>query len=200
MALPVLALLLGLGLTSCTADTAPTAPPSEPPRTTAGTTTTLEPEPVAARVRVTRVAGWMRPRDREVLARRVGAVVMSYLDDAYLAGEQPRTSFDGAFPTFTRGAARSARRHLELTTNAALGSQASAVVPRRRTAYLAVLSPTGVATGVTAQVHLEYLVERGDAPSRSVTVRGRLMLTRVDGEWRIFGYDLTRGESAGKVS
>lgn len=192
----VTAVLLGLSATACTGDEAPRSTPA-PPTASEGTTATLEPRPAPAQVRVTRVAGWMRPKDRDVLADNVGKVVSAYFDDAFLGGDQPRTRFDDGFATFTPDAARSARRQQRLTTNAALGPTAETVVPRRQRAFLSVLSPKGVATGVTAKVDLAYLVQRADRPDRLVTVRGRLLLTRASsGAWKVFGYDLTRGDRA----
>ena len=190
------ATVLTLSAAGCTSDD-PAATPSPSPTTSQGETATLEPRPAPAQVRVTRVAGWMRPKDRDVLADNVGKVVSTYFEDAYLGGDQPRTSFDDAFATFTRDAAGSAERQQELTTNAALGPSTEAVVPRRQRAFLSVLSPKGVATGVTAKVDLTYLVQRAERPDRLVTVRGRLLLTRAgSGAWQIFGYDLTRGDRA----
>ena len=180
----------------CTGADGPEATPSTP-TVSEGATATLEPRPAPARVRVTRVAGRMRPKDREVLAANVGKVVSAYFDDAFLGGTQPRTRFGDGFATFTRDAARQARRQQQLTTNAKLGPTAEAVVPRRQRAFLSVLAPKGVATGVTAKVDLAYLVQRADRPDRTVTVRGRLLLTRAaSGGWEIFGYDLTRGDRA----
>lgn len=191
------ATVLTLSAAGCTSDDDPAATPSSPPTTSQGETATLEPRAAPVEVRVTRVAGWMRPKDRDVLADNVGKVVSTYFEDAYLGGDQPRTSFDDGFATFTRDAARSARRQEGLTTNAALGPTAEAVVPRRQRAFLSVLSPKGVATGVTAKVDLTYLVQRAERPDRLVTVRGRLLLTRApSGAWQIFGYDLTRGDRA----
>jgi len=188
--------LLALSATACTGDEGPRSTPA-PPAASEGSTATLEPRPAPARVRVTRVAGRMRPKDREVLADNVGKVVTAYFDDAFLGGDQPRTGFRDGFATFTPDAARSARRQQRLTTNAALGPTAEAVVPRRQRAFLSVLSPKGVATGVTARVDLAYLVQRSEGADRLVTVRGRLLLTRADsGGWKIFGYDLTRGTRA----
>lgn len=189
--------VLALSAAGCTSDDGPAATPSPTPSASQGATATLEPRPAPAQVRVTRVSGWMRPKDREVLADNVGKVVTAYFEDAYLGGDQPRTSFDDGFATFTRDAARSARRDQQLTTNAELGPTAEAVVPRQQRAFLSVLSPKGVATGVTAKVDLAYLVQRADRPDRLVTVRGRLLLTRgTSGAWQIFGYDLTRGDRA----
>ena len=192
----VTATVLSLATAGCTGDDAPLPRPALP-TVSEGETATLEPRPAPAQVRVTRVAGRMRPKDRDVLAANVGKVVSAYFDDAYLGGDQPRTSFDDGFATFTRDAARSARRQQELTTNAELGPTAEAVVPRRQRAHLSVLAPKGVATGVTARVDLTYLVQRAEQPDRLVTVRGRLLLTRgSSGAWQIFGYDLTRGDRA----
>ena len=190
------AALLALSTAACTGDDAPLPRPS-PPTVSEGATATLEPRPAPARVRVTRVAGRMRPQDRDVLADNVGKVVTEYFEDAFLGGDQPRTRFDDGFSTFTRDAARSARRQQRLTTNAALGPTAEAVVARRQRAFLSVLAPKGIATGVTARVDLAYLVRRTEGADRLVTVRGRLLLTRVpSGGWKIFGYDLTRGARA----
>lgn len=190
------AVVLAVFGAGCTGDDGPDATPTAP-TPSEGATATLEPRPAPARVRVTRVAGRMRPQDREVLAANVGKVVSAYFDDAFLGGTQPRTRFDDAFASFTRGAARQARRQQRLTTNAKLGPSAATVVPRRQRAYLSVLAPQGVATGVTAKVDLAYLVQRADRPARTVTVRGRLLLTRAaSGGWKIFGYDLTRDERA----
>jgi hypothetical protein len=191
------AMLLALSTAACTGDDEPAAEPSPSASTSQGATATLEPRPAPARVRVTRVAGRMRPKDRDVLADNVGKVVTAYFEDAFLGGDQPRTRFDDGFATFTRDAARSARRQQRLTTNAALGPDAEAVVARRQRAFLSVLAPKGVATGVTARVDLAYLVQRSEGADRLVTVRGRLLLTRApSGGWKIFGYDLTRGARA----
>lgn len=192
------AVLLALTATACTGDDGPvTTPPPSSPAVPESSVATLEPRPAPAKVRVTRVAGWMRPKDREVLAANVGKVVAGYFDDAYLGGDQPRRRFDDGFATFTRDAAQSARRQRMLTTNAELGPTAQAVVARRQRAFLSVLSPKGVASGVTARVDLAYLVRRSEGTDRLVTVRGRLLLTRAStGGWKIFGYDLTRGVRA----
>lgn len=190
------AVLLVLTGAACTGDGTPSSGPT-PPTASEGEVATLEPRPAPALVRVTRVAGRMRASDREVLADNVGKVVSTYFEDAYLGGDQPRSSFDDGFTTFTPDAARSARRQQLHTTNAELGPTAQAVAPRRQRAFLSVLSPAGVATGVTARVDLAYLVQRADRPDQLVTVRGRLLLTRVSsGSWRIFGFDLTRGVEA----
>lgn len=154
---------------------------------------TLEPKPVSAKVRVTRVAGRLKPKDQEALAHNVGKVVSGYFDDAFLGGSYPRSDFGNAFRTFSKGAQRQAKDAKNLLTNLSLGPTTESVVPRRQTAYLAVLAPHKVAAGVTARVDLRFVAERGEHADKSVIVRGRLMLTRKKGGgWKIFGFDLTR--------
>lgn len=189
--------LLVATTSACTGDKEAATPSVEQSASpTEESTATLEARPVAAKVRVTRVAGRLKPKDQEVLADKVGAVVTAYFDDAFLGGDYPRSDFDDAFATFSAGAAQQARHERDLLTNRELGPTTESVVARRQTAYLSVLAPYKVAAGVTALVDLRFVAERGDAPDKEVTVKGRLMLTRKqDGGWKIFGYDLTQSAS-----
>ncbi|HEU5035017.1 MAG TPA: hypothetical protein VFT62_09710 [Mycobacteriales bacterium] len=167
------------------------------PAPTPQSTATLEPRPAPAKVRVTRVAGSLRPKDVDELTANVGRVVTGYFQDAFLGGTYPRSSFRDAFGTFSPGVRRQAMRERALLTNERLGPTTTEVVPREQTAYLSVLAPNKVAAGVTARVHLEYLALRGERPDATVVVDGRLMLTRKpSGGWMIFGYDLNRSARA----
>lgn len=192
----VLCGLLVATVGACTSDeeapeAAGEAPSSAGPTEEPTPTPTVEQAPL--KVRVTRVAGRMKPRDQEVLADKVGSVVSAYFDDAFLGGDYPREDFDDAFATFSEGAAAQARGDRDLLTNQDLGPSTESVVARRRTAYLSVLAPHKVAAGVTARVDLRFVADRGDEPAKEVTVKGRLMLTRKDdGGWKIFGYDLSQ--------
>ena len=194
-------LLCGVLVATTAACTSPDDAPGAAPGTEESsspaespTTATAEPAPVVpAKVRVTRVSGRLKEKDREVLADNVRKVVTAYFDDAFLGGEYPRESFGDAFGTFSAGAARQAEADRDLLTNRVLGPTTEAVEVRRQTAYLSVLAPYKVAAGVTAQVHLRFVADRGDAPSKLVNVKGRLMLTRKEsGGWKIFGYDLSQ--------
>jgi hypothetical protein len=181
------------GLAACTGgDVAEPAPgPSSPPAAT-GTSATLTPRPVPLTVRVTRVAGRLRPKARTALEHNVGRVVGRYFHDAFL-GDYPRTDFHDAFATFSRDAEQRARADRALLTNAELGPSTQAVTPRVEKAYLSVLAPNKVAAGVTARVRLEMVADRDNQQDRRVTVTGRLLLTRKkSGGWQIFGYDLSR--------
>lgn len=191
--------LLAATASACTGDQDAPAPAVEEtasPSATAEPSATVAAEPAPVKVRVTRVAGRMAPQDQEVLADKVGSVVAAYFDDAFLGGDYPRSDFDGAFSTFSAGAAKQAQRDRDLLSNSELGPSTVSVVARRQTAYLSVLAPHKVAAGVTARINLRFVADRGDEPDKEVTVKGRLMLTRKDdGGWKIFGYDLTQSAS-----
>jgi hypothetical protein len=188
-----LCLLLAVTISACTGDSDPDGRSPQPPPASKGAATTLEPKPVPATVRVTRVSGKLRPKAREVLADNIRKVVIGYFDDAFIGGDHPRSDFSNAFRTFSPGAARQADRNRDLLTNRVLGPSTVEVIPKRQTAYLSVLAPYKVAAGVTARVHLDFLAERGDQPDKRVEVRGRLILTRTgSGGWQIFGFDLSR--------
>jgi hypothetical protein len=188
-------LALAATTVSCSGPDEDGATPGEPSDTPSASATAAE-EPdrsVEPRVRVTRVAGRLKPKDREVLADNIGKVVNGYFEDAFTGGEHPRSSFGDAFATFSQGAARQADKDRDLLTNRVLGPTTQRIEVRRQTAYLSVLAPYKVAAGVTARVHLRYVADQGDDPAQRVDVKGRLMLTRKkSGGWQIFGYDLSR--------
>ncbi len=152
----------------------------------------MQPRPAPVRIRVTRVSGSLSVPARAVLARKIGQVVSTYVDDALLGGPQPRTDFADAFDTFTPGARDRARDDEALLTNIELGPTTDQLVPRRQTAYLSVLAPSRVAVGVTARLDVRYLALRTAKPDMLVRVQGRLLLTRTEPGWAVFGYDLSR--------
>jgi hypothetical protein len=187
-------LALAATTASCSSPDDDAATPGETAPSTPEPSATGEPDrSVEPRVRVTRVAGRLKPKDREVLADNVGKVVNGYFEDAFTGDEHPRSSFGDAFATFSTGATRQADRDRDLLTNRVLEPTTEGIEVRRQTAYLSVLAPHRVAAGVTARVHLRYIADQGDEPAKRVDVKGRLMLTRKkSGGWQIFGYDLTR--------
>lgn len=200
-------LLAGLGCaalmalaTSCTGgpQAAPAPSPSPLPGQPTGTAATLSPRPAPLEVRVTRVHGKLSRPARKTLAHTAGRAVATYFKNAFL-GDYPRSDFGNAFDSFSSGAAHKARHDRDLLTNAGLGADTVAVVPRKQAAYLSVLAPGHVAVGITANVHLRLLVQHANAPDQQVTVKGRLLLTRRNsGGWQIFGYDLSRSAVAAK--
>lgn len=200
--LPLVAALCAGLLAGCTGDPSPRSGPPAGASTTptmpsassvpTAPSATFEPAPAPLRVRVTRVAGGLGPRERDVLAGRVRHTLTTYVEDAYLGGRRG-SDFSAAFATFTPSARALARHHRGLLTNAGLGAGTEPVFPRRQVAWLAVLAPRRVVAGVSARVRLRYLVPRAVRADQEVAVRGRLLLTRGDdGAWKIFGYDVAR--------
>ena len=170
----------------------PSRGPVESPSVSAGSPSTMRARPAPLKVVVTRVSGRLSPQARHALEGNVKAVLARYLDAAYLGGTYPRSDFSAAYASFTPAVRAQARHDGWLLTNRSLGPTAQAVVARKQAAYLSVLAPYSVAAGLTARLHLEYVVDRGARPARQVTVTGRLMLTRHGHGWAIFAYDVSR--------
>ena len=180
----------------CTSDdekpeeTAPSALPSR----SVGVEPTLEARPVPTQVTVAKVVGGkLRPPQRERLEKQVSRVVSAYFDDAFLAGEYPRTDFSGALATFSPGAVERAASDRALLTNAEIGTSTETVVARTKAARLDVFLPNKFVAGLTARIRLVFVQERTDGADQRVTVAGRLLMNRKEsGSWQIFGYDITR--------
>jgi hypothetical protein len=124
---------------------------------------------------------------RDDLQNDVGAVLSTYVVDAFL-GDYPRDDFVTALDTFTSGVARDAATDIEEITGAGF-KNADTVVATRLRASIATFAPDDEAVGVSAHVDFAFEVTENDA-AREVTMRGRLMLMPVDGQWKIFGYDV----------
>jgi hypothetical protein len=140
-------------------------PSAERPEPSATTSTAPE---VRTAVTFGRVTGKLPADARKRLATRVGAAVDDWADAAYLRGDKVVRGIAAPWSGFT--AADATRRRVRIDTLA---------VHRRP-------------VGVTAHVLL-VLDARGRA-QRKVRVQGRLFLTHGDGGWRVFGYDVTKGD------
>jgi hypothetical protein len=179
----------------CTSDDEPEEPaPSALPSRSVGAEPTLAAKPVPTEVTVAKVVGGKLSRQqRQRLEKQVSAVVSTYFDDAFLAGEYPRSDFSGALATFSPGAVERATSDRALLTNAEIGTTTEAVVPRTKAARLDVLVPRRSVAGLTARIRLVFVQERADGADQRVTVAGRLLMNRKkSGPWQILGYDVTR--------
>lgn len=183
-------LLLGAAGACTGGEDQPEKTPTRPAST--GTAATLQARPVPLQVSVTRVAGKLSEHKRKLLEQRVGRTVGSYFDAAFLSGGYPRSGFSDAFSRFTAGAAQQARRDADLLTNRRLGPTVDRIVPKKRAVWLSVLAPYKVPAGVTGRFELRFVAERGDRPTKNVTVTGQLYLTHKKSGWRIFGYHVAR--------
>lgn len=183
-----LTLALGLGVGACNSDDDPGEPSAEAP---SGTPSEPAERTVATTVSFGEVTGRMDRATRQQLAQRVQAVVDGWTQAAYLGGDYPRRAFADAWPGFTRGAQEQARHDRDLMSNQDIGDRIDGVTPRRSVLVLDVLAVKGHPVGVTARVRLGFRTT-GDL-ERTVRVTGRLFLTRTDGQWKVFGYDVTKG-------
>lgn len=184
-----LALALSLSLSACEA--AGPDPAAEQVSYDAPDQVALSSNPIATQTRIHRVYGRLPDARRKAVRRDVGRVVDRWWESAYLGGTYPRTTFPDAFPGFTRGATRLARTDKALLTNQTGGSRIESVTPRKRSISIDIMAIGRSARSVTAHVVLRF--DTTGAKQGTTTVRGRLFLTRREGPWRIFGYDMAKG-------
>ncbi len=185
--LAVLATLVALSVTGCSGDEP--SPSSDPSESLAepSDAPTLEIEPVVASGTT---VGRLPRKDRGRVERLVSSTAVRFLEGAYLAGDYPRSKFD-SFPGFTQGAAAAARRDRDLLSNRRIGERIDGVTPTSLRVKVDLLAVNERAVAATAHVKLTFRTS-GNVTSR-VSVQGELRLTKRDGKWKIFAYDLTKG-------
>lgn len=191
--LPAVLLVLALGSGACSGADEPAEPVARPSATSSSAPTPEPPAPLVSRVTVSKVTGKLSGQRRRQLAKAVGAVVDGWWDAAYVGGEYPRRDFKNAFPGFTKGAKAVAHRDRRLMTNLDIGARVEQVTATRRRVRVDALAVRGRPVGATARVILGF--KTAGEVHRRVEVRGRLLLTRSEGRWRVFGYDLTKGRA-----
>jgi len=156
--------------------------------------TTAEPG-IETQVDVGAVVGKLGKGPAREVAADVADVVDGWLDAAYVAGDYPRSDFGDAFPGFTDGAAKVARRQSDLMSNDGVGDKVDDVTATRRVVRVDLLAPKGKAAAATAHVNLVIKLT-GDV-DRTDQIRGRVVLTRSKSGWRVFGFDIERGRVRG---
>ena len=168
------------------------------PADPSSSTSSAQAAPPEVKIRV-RVATWpasCRGSAASVVARDVGKVVDRWFEAAYLGGEYPRSRFRDSWPGFTAGARDLARHDRKLTSNAVLGD-----ADRRRAGHRqgSSRSTCSARTEAGRRDRALPMVFRttGDA-ERRVAVFGRLLLTKVKGRWRVFGFDVKKSVDAGR--
>ncbi|WP_141003072.1 hypothetical protein [Nocardioides humi] len=126
----------------------------------------------------------------EVLAD-VTAVVDGWIDGGY-GGDYPRAGFDDAFASFTEDARELALGQPAVMSNAEVGGQVEEAEVTSRSVTVDVLGVKGKPAGATA--HVVLTVELAGGVARTDQVTGRLLLTPTKDGWRVFGFDISRGE------
>lgn len=188
----VLVTLGALSVTGCSGDeepppdaasTSPTVELSEPSEAP-----TFEVEPVT---RSGSIVGRLPRKDRVRVEKAISARAVRFLNAAYLAGDYPRADFRDAYPGFTGGAAKVARKDRALLTNQPIGKRINKVTPTSIGVKVDLLAVNQHAVAATAHVALAF--RTAGKVQKRVRVQGRLLLTKKDGRWKIFGYDLSKG-------
>lgn len=187
----IASLVLALLLSACTGSPEAAERSVTPVAYDAPDQVSLASNPVATQTRIHRVYGRLPKARRKAVRRDVGRVVDRWWEAAYLGGTYPRTNFPDAFPGFTRGAVRLARTNKALLTNRTAGARIESVTPRKRSISIDIMAVDGRPRSVTAHIVLRFATT-GDKQGIT-TVRGRLFLTRRNGPWRVFGYDVAKG-------
>lgn len=152
-----------------------------------GQAPTLEVEPVTTSGRL---VGGLPRRDRAAAEKHVARVAVRWMDEAYLGDRYPRRSFRSSFAVFTGGARVAARRDAGRLTNRRIGTRVDEVTPTAIGVEVDLLAVRKRAVSATAHVRLRFRTE--GKVSRRFRVSGRLMMTRREGRWRVFAYDVAR--------
>ena len=171
----VLAVLIGQALTGCTESN------DDPP--TGNEETPLEIE------LATGTSGLSR-QEREDVQQQVGDALSTYVVGAFL-GDYPRDDFVSALPAFTSRAAEYAADDLDLLT-ARRYSDAEDVTAQSLVARVDVFTAARAASGASARVRFRFEANESGGSSTPFALTGRFALLPVQGEWRIFGYDVSR--------
>lgn len=184
----VLAALAVLVVTGCSGDEpSPSSEPTESMQEPSDAPTlTIEPVTESGEV-----VGRLPRKDRKRVEARVSRTAVRFLDAAYLAGEYPRSNFNGSLTGFTRGAAAVARRDAALLTNRPIGKRIDSVTATGLRVKVDLLAVKKRAVAATARVRLGFRTT-GRFEKR-VRVQGELRLTKREGTWKIFAYDLSKG-------
>ncbi len=197
LAAAVLACCLVAG---CTADEgeAPLSGGTSTPSATATPEPEAAPE-VETAARNGNVTGKLGKGDREDVVDRVASVVDEWLEAAYVGGDYPRdaSSYDEtSWPGFTQGAARTATNDKDLMSNADIADRIGGLTVKKREITVDVLAVGRTARAATARVRLAFRTEGVDGGfERRVTVTGRVFLTKKDGTWKVFGYDVAKARA-----
>lgn len=141
------------------------------------------------RVELDTVAGRLPRAQRRKVLEDVSSAVDGWLTRAYVRGPWPRNDFHDAFWSFTPGAQPRSVADRRLLSN--LGAGYRAVTPIRRSIAVDVVAAGRHPVGATARVRLIFRT----APQRSQVVRGRVVLTPTRRGWKIFAYDVSRGQA-----
>lgn len=191
------ALMLGLALIFSSTALSGCSPDAATPSRSAGATARhvglmapgARPSEVDTSAEIGRIVGRLPGSRRKAVRQEVTAVIDRWWEAAYLSGARSKADLARAFPGFTPGARQRATFDRSLMSSVDLG--ADTVTALMRKVRLDLLAVDQRVRSVTAR--FDFRVRTTGERTRRLQVRGRLFLTRVDGDWRVFGYDVTQG-------
>lgn len=184
-------LVLALGAVGCSSEEKSSEPSSS---SSAGSSDAAQaPKHLAPQAKIVKVTGKVPAKRRWSTKRAVVARIDRWLEQAYLAGDYPRSvsSLRRAFASFTWPAQQQAWHHRGLMSNAPFARRAESVTPRRKVIELDMLGVDKKVAGVSARVGLVYDLD-GEVKGRFRS-SGHVELTwsKKNG-WRIFAFDMHR--------
>ncbi|WP_408898976.1 hypothetical protein ACJ5H2_07660 [Nocardioides sp. R1-1] len=138
-----------------------------------------------------KVRGGLDDAQAQQVLAEVTEVVDGWIDGGY-AGDYPRSGFDEAFAAFTEDARELALGQPAVMSNAEVAGQVERSEVTQRSVTVDVLGVQGRPAGATA--HVAVTVELAGGVERTDQVSGRLLLTPGKDGWRVFGFDVSRGE------
>ena len=140
---------------------------------------------------VGRIVGRLPGTRRKAVRKEITQVVDRWWDAAYLDDVGTDMDVSAAFPGFTPGARRRATFDRELMTHGDV--DAASITPVMRKVRLDLLAVDRRVRSVTVRFDLRTRVRATTGRGGRLQVRGRLFLTRRADDWRIFGYDVSKG-------
>lgn len=181
-AAPVLALVIAVALAGCSGDDEGPDEAGSPGETGSALETDA---------RLGAIRGPITDKRADKVLSDVTAVVERWSDQGY-GGDYPRDDFAAAFGEFTKDARALASKQPAIMSNAQVGGDVEAVDLLKRVVRVDVAAPKGKAAGATARIRLKVSLSGG--VERTDVVSGRLLLTPTKDGWKVFGFDVRRGE------
>lgn len=188
----VAAFLLALALTTGACSGGDDDDP-QTPSTDSSESPSAEPAPIGTKASIGKVTGKLTKNQRQYVRETIRDVVDTWFEAAYVGGDYPRNDFHDAFPGFTAGAKTEAHGDRRLMSNAEAGKRIEGVRATRKRVRIDVLAVRRKPVGITARFVLDF--KATGKVVRKIEVKGRLFLTNTDHGWRVFGYDVTRGDA-----
>lgn len=185
-------LVVGLLASGCSGDDKPSSSPSSSPSSQGAPqdAPTIKIDPV---VKLGKVVGHLKKGDRQRLEQKISGIAVRWLHAAYLDGSYPRSAFSDSWPDFTSGARALAHHDKDLMSNAGIGPRIDGVNPSKLAVTVDLLAIHRRAVGSTAHVTLRFDTE--GKVEHKVYIGGRLRLTPTKNGWRVFAYQINRGDT-----